>query len=145
MSAILKQKLIDIANGFTKYGLWKGGGSSALSDMTDVTFTDLQSNDVLTYNGGEWVNDDNLQTQINTLNSNLIKCKMIESTTNTGGGIHIQNASGISPNKVIAITLVGGNLEIYPVILDNGFVLIKTISGDNYLNSQVTLNVWYIN
>ena len=71
MSAILKQKLIDIANGFTKYGLWKGGGSSALSEMTDVTLTDLQTNDVLTYNGSEWVNDDNLQTQINTLNSNL--------------------------------------------------------------------------
>ena len=63
MSAILKQKLIDIANGFTKYGLWKGGGSggsSALSDMTDVTFTNLQANDVLKYNGSVWVNDDNL-------------------------------------------------------------------------------------
>lgn len=60
MSAILKQKLIDIANGFTKYGLWKGGGSggsSALSDMTDVTFTNLQANDVLKYNGSVWIND----------------------------------------------------------------------------------------
>ena len=63
MSAILKQKLIDIANGFTKYGLWKGGGSggsSALSELTDVTLTDLQANDVLKYNGNVWVNDDNL-------------------------------------------------------------------------------------
>ena len=63
MSAILKQKLIDIANGFTKYGLWKGGGSggsSALSDMTDVKFTNLQSNDVLKYNGSVWINDNNL-------------------------------------------------------------------------------------
>ena len=63
MSVILKQKLIDIANGFTKYGLWKGGGSggsSALSEMTDVTFTNLQANDVLKYNGSVWVNDDNL-------------------------------------------------------------------------------------
>lgn len=63
MSSMLKQKLIDIANGFTKYGLWKGGGSggsSALSEMTDVTFTDLQANDVLKYNGSVWVNDDNL-------------------------------------------------------------------------------------
>ena len=63
MSAILKQKLIDIANGFTKYGLWKGGGSggsSALSEMTDVTFTDLQSNDILKYNGSDWVNGSNL-------------------------------------------------------------------------------------
>ena len=63
MSAILKQKLIDIANGFTKYGLWKGGGSgvsSALSDMTDVSFTNLQTNDILKYNGSVWINDDNL-------------------------------------------------------------------------------------
>lgn len=63
MSAILKQKLIDIANGFTKYGLWKGGGSggsSALSDMTDVTFTNLQANDVLKYNGSVWINENNL-------------------------------------------------------------------------------------
>ena len=63
MSAILKQKLIDIANGFTKYGLWKGGGSggsSALSEMTDVTFTDLQTNDILKYNGSVWVNGNNL-------------------------------------------------------------------------------------
>lgn len=66
MSAILKQKLIDIANGFTKYGLWKGGsgGSSSLSEMIDVTLTNLQANDFLKYNGSVWVNDD-------TLNSNL--------------------------------------------------------------------------
>ena len=70
MSAILKQKLIDIANGFTKYGLWKSG-SSSLSEMNDVTFNNLQANDVLIYNGSEWINDDNLQTQIDTLNSNL--------------------------------------------------------------------------
>lgn len=70
MSAMLKQKLIDIANGFTKYGLWKGG-SKTLSELNDVTLTNLQKNDVLTYNGSEWVNDDNLQNQIDTLNSNL--------------------------------------------------------------------------
>ena len=71
MSAMLKQKLIDIANGFTKYGLWKGGGSSNLSELDDVALTNLQTNDVLTYNGSVWVNDDNLQKQIDTLNSNL--------------------------------------------------------------------------
>ena len=63
MSAILKQKLIDIANGFTKYGLWKGGGSSgssSLSEMSDVTFTNLQANEILKYNGSVWINDYNL-------------------------------------------------------------------------------------
>ena len=63
MSAILKQKLIDIANGFTKYGLWKGGGSggsSALSDMTDVSFSNLKENNILKYNGSMWMNSDNL-------------------------------------------------------------------------------------
>ena len=63
MSAILKQKLIDIANGFTKYGLWKGGGSggsSTLSELTDVTLSNLQANDILKYNGSVWVNDNHL-------------------------------------------------------------------------------------
>lgn len=63
MSAILKQKLIDIANGFTKYGLWKGGGSggsSTLADMTDVSFSNLKENDLLKYNGSVWVNGNNL-------------------------------------------------------------------------------------
>ena len=63
MSAILKQRLIDIANGFTKYGLWKGGGSggsSSLADMTDVSFSNLKENDALKYNGSVWVNGDDL-------------------------------------------------------------------------------------
>ena len=59
----LKQVATDMANAFTRFGLWKGGGSggsSALSEMTDVTFTDLQKNDVLIYNGSVWVNGNNL-------------------------------------------------------------------------------------
>ena len=59
----LKQVAINMADAFTRFGLWKGGGSggsSALSDMTDVTFTDLQANDVLKYNGSVWVNGDDL-------------------------------------------------------------------------------------
>ena len=83
MSAILKQKLIDIANGFTKYGLWKGGGSGALSEMTDVTLTNLQANDILKYNGSVWVNDDNLQKQIDTLNSNFENKSSFKNLSNT--------------------------------------------------------------
>lgn len=59
----LKQVAINMADAFTRFGLWKGGGSggsSALSKMTDVTFTDLQANDILKYNGSVWINDDNL-------------------------------------------------------------------------------------
>ena len=59
----LKQVATNMADAFTRFGLWKGGGSggsSALSEMTDVTFTNLQANDVLKYNGSVWVNDDNL-------------------------------------------------------------------------------------
>lgn len=81
---------------------------------------------------------------LNNANSNLVKHKMLVGITNGGGGINIQNISGVSLDKVIAITLVGGNLEIYPVILDNGFVVIKTNAGANYINSNVTFNLWYI-
>ena len=57
----LKQVATNMADAFTRFGLWKGGGGSgALSEMTDVTFTNLQANNVLKYNGSVWVNDDNL-------------------------------------------------------------------------------------
>ena len=56
----LKQVATNMADAFTRFGLWKGGGSGTLSEMTDVTFTDLQENDILKYNGSVWVNDDNL-------------------------------------------------------------------------------------
>lgn len=59
----LKQVAKNMADAFTRYGLWKSGGSggsSALSEMTDVTFTNLQPNDILKYNGNVWVNDKNL-------------------------------------------------------------------------------------
>ena len=101
MSAMLKQKLIDIANGFTKYGLWKGG-SETLSDLNDVTLTNLQKNDVLTYNGSEWVNDDNLQTQINTLNSNLVNidAELLNYTDVTGHkNSFVNNGSAFSYSK----------------------------------------------
>ena len=59
----LKQVATNMADAFTRFELWKGGGSggsSALSEMTDVTFTDLQANDILKYNGSVWVNGDDL-------------------------------------------------------------------------------------
>ena len=87
---------------------------------------------------------DKINGNLVKINSNLVKCKRIAATTNTGGGINIQDISGVSRDKVIAITLVGGNLEIYPVILDNGFVVIKTNTGSNYIDSNVTFNLWYI-
>ena len=100
MSAILKQKLIDIANGFTKYGLWKGG-SSKLSELDDVTLTNLQSNDVLTYNGSVWVNDDNLQKQIDTLNSNLANLINGFSNVNINGTI-----SYMQIGKLVIVRLI---------------------------------------
>lgn len=59
----LKQVAKNMADAFTRYGLWKGGGSggsSALADMTDVSFSNLKENDLLKYNGSIWVNSDNI-------------------------------------------------------------------------------------
>ena len=112
MSAILKQKLIDIANGFTKYGLWKGGGSRALSEMTDVTFTDLQTNDVLTYNGSKWVNDDNLQTQIDTLNNNFSESiKVTDSSGNVYGTLIIETCG-----KIAQVTFMSDNAQTQGIV-----------------------------
>ena len=112
MSAILKQKLIDIANGFTKYGLWKDTGSSNLSELTDVTLSNLQTNDVLTYNGSVWVNDDNLQTQINTLNSNLTLLNKHECTLLAGENIEIY----FNPGNYFEITVFGAATRMCKII-----------------------------
>ena len=114
MSAMLKQKLIDIANGFTKYGLWKGG--SNLSELDDVTLTNLQTNDVLTYNGSEWVNDDNLQTQINTLNSNLCLIDISQYITIKNGeedDIYVQIDSIDSLEAPVQERIIIGKIKLF--------------------------------
>ena len=136
MSAILKQKLIDIANGFTKYGLWKGGGSSALSEMTDVTFTNLKENDVLKYNGSKWINDDNLQTQINTLSSNLYEKieKIFEGKAESN---FATEKSILYYSAVVFITSIG---MYYLKPKDNEYLY----NCDNYvrIGSTVNLNIY---
>ena len=121
MSAILKQKLIDIANGFTKYGLWKGGGSggsSALSDMTDVTFTDLQANNILKYNGSVWVNGDNLHEYSTEekivgkwLDGRNVYEKTLEITSFTNGDSLVDH--GIENIDVITSRVVDGYYLVF--------------------------------
>ena len=48
MSSILKQRLIDIANGFTKYGLWKGGTGITVDSALSTTSTNPVQNKVVT-------------------------------------------------------------------------------------------------
>lgn len=159
MSAILKQKLIDIANGFTKYGLWKGGGSSALSDMTDVSFTNLQTNDVLTYNGSVWVNDDNLH-EYST--EEKVVGKWIDGKTiyekviiidNPTSGVDVLYSHSISNfNHVININVVyitnGGIEYSEPIYLNSNYArscaidstkLYITTKGGNYTQLYVTI------
>ena len=135
MSAILKQKLIDIANGFTKYNLWKGGGSggsSALSDMTDVTFMDLQANNILKYNGSVWINDDNLHeysTKEKVVGKWIDGKPLYEKTVYFGSGMLSNKASvsfeGMNIDKIMAISgtfedTLEGQMSI-PVSLDGTF------------------------
>ena len=137
MSAMLKQKLIDIANGFTKYGLWKGGGSETLSELNDVTLTNLQKNDVLTYNGSEWVNDDNLQNQIDTLNSNLGNiCNNFKSYEELTKDIDIL----ITRNGIITFTLIFGTSTYSGyTFLVNSFIMLADANLDvASQNRQVT-------
>ena len=121
MSAILKQKLIDIANGFTKYGLWKGGGSggsSALSEMTDVTFTDLQANNILKYNGSVCINGNNLHEYSTEekivgkwIDSRNVYEKTLEITSFTRGDLLVNH--GIENIDVSTAIIVGGYYLVF--------------------------------
>lgn len=54
---ILKKAAQDIANAFTKWNLWEGGGgSSALAELSDVEITTPQVDDVLKFDGSKWIN-----------------------------------------------------------------------------------------
>ena len=73
MSAILKQKLIDIANGFTKYGLWKGSTEITVDSELSTTSTNPVQNKVITsaLNGKSNTNhthDDRYYTKTETNN-----------------------------------------------------------------------------
>lgn len=129
MSAILKQKLIDIANGFTKYGLWKGGGSSNLSELDDVTLTNLKTNDVLTYNGSVWVNDD-------TLNSNLNNKNKTFTLANTEANGSITLLDDFRNYNFLDVLLVGNYIEFISSIyiptelIDDGFKIFPSYTSD---------------
>ena len=150
---ILKQVAINMADAFTRFGLWKGGGSggsSALSEMTDVTFTNLQANDILKYNGSVWVNDDNLQKQIDTLKINIQYGKMPLMTTGTTkyteGGMNIYKSEIYtinfdrafkSDNIFIVMSENGGNPSRfyqyrYITVTKNGFVAQLFANYPNY-------------
>lgn len=132
MSAILKQKLIDIANGFTKYGLWKGGGSggsSSLADMTDVSFSNLKENDLLKYNGSVWINSANLHeysTEEKIVGKWINGKPLYEKTVYFGSGTISNRASvsfeNMNIDKIMVISgtfedTIDGELSI-PVSLD---------------------------
>lgn len=135
MSTMLKQKLIDIANGFTKYGLWKGGGSggsSALSDMTDVTLSNLQANNILKYNGSVWVNDKILH-EYST--EEKIVGKWID-----GKPIY---------EKVISFPLSGSGSLSYPHNIENlkniHFISMLHNTTENGIKTTRTYAPWYNN
>ena len=142
MSAMLKQKLIDIANGFTKYGLWKGGGSSNLSELDDVALTNLQTNDVLTYNGSVWVNDDNLQKQIDTLNSNLNSVLHPSSIILLGSLKAGQNIN-IDLTQYTYVLLMGVEVKIIPVailtVITYFSVDMSRVASSSYFSHQFVI------
>ena len=138
MSAILKQKLIDIANGFTKYGLWKGGGIN-LSELDDVTLTNLQSNDVLTYNGSVWVNS----------NFNNYEIKILISTEITSNvGTFLFNYTNELSNGGIFLFAYTANsnywCKLYGFSNGNCMLGIADYNNQNSANTQHTVYSYWL-
>ena len=93
MSAILKQNAVDIANGLTKYGLWKGGVSKADLDAAKREVL-ASAEDYTEFITGYDASKGTIQPQIDTLHSNLrniIKSFDYSGTTNINGAMLIDN------------------------------------------------------
>ena len=131
----LKQVATNMADAFTRFGLWKGGGSggsSALSEMTDVTFTNLQANDVLKYNGSVWVNGSDLH-EYST--EEKVVGKWID-----GKPIY---------EKVISFSLSGNGSLSYPHNIENlkniHFISMLHSNTENGIKTTRTYVPWYNN
>lgn len=127
----LKQVAINMADAFTRFGLWKGGGSggsSALADMTDVSFSNLKENDVLKYNGSIWVNSDNLHKYSTEekivgkwIDGRNIYRKVIEYTVNLPSNTWVEIPEEIGNKQMIfsACGLGPASAGIYVPLISN--------------------------
>lgn len=150
----LKQVAINMADAFTRFGLWKeggSGGSSSLSELTDVTLSNLQANDVLKYNGSVWINDDNLQKQIDTLNSNFnnYEIKILTSTETTSNvGTFSFNYTNELPNGGILLLVYTANsnywCKLYGLSNGNCILGIADFNNQNSANIQHTVYSYWL-
>lgn len=140
----LKQVAVDMANAFTRFGLWKGGGSggsSALADMSDVSFSNLKENDVLKYNGSIWINSDNLH-ECST--EEKVVGKWIDGKPIYQKSYFIQNTVVLNTNWV-SIIQISENVKnlVYSMIYDpnyyNNMYLIRYREG--YLEGFAPLTI----
>ena len=69
-----------------------GGGSSTLAGLTDVTISNLQTNEILKYNGSAWVNDTD--------------------ATGGGGGGSITMAIGVRVGTAVTFAFSGSSFNV---------------------------------
>lgn len=148
----LKQVAKNMADAFTRYGLWKGGGSggsSALSEMTDVTFTNLQANNILKYNGSVWVNDNDLHeysTEEKVVGKWIDGKAIYEKVINSG---YLMNSGTISINvsslnidsfiQLRGMTFTDDKTQFRPITLgtsDNNAIRI------DFANNNIRIITW---
>ena len=114
MSAILKQKLIDIANGFTKYGLWKWGTEITVDSALSTTSTNPVQNKVVT----------------TAINKKQDKLKTIDIN------IKLKNYSFIKNN-----TFYYSNVPISDLIGSYSLILSATITWWSYLTNTIVIHL----
>lgn len=138
MSAMLKQKLIDIANGFTKYGLWKGGSEITVDSELSTTSTNPVQNKVVTEN-------------INTLkrNFNNYEIKILTSTETTSNvGTFSFNYTNELPNGGILLLFYTANsnywCRLYGFSDGNCVLGIADYNMQNSANTQHTVYSYWL-
>ena len=124
MSAMLKQKLIDIATGFTKYGLWKGGTEITVDSKLSTTSMNPVQNKVITaaLNGKQ--DKIIIDSELSTTSTNPVQNKVVTGAINAIESdllkCHINGNSNIeilyykwSGNLVAGHTVLIGSFEEY--------------------------------
>lgn len=155
MAKILKQVAKDMADAFTRWNLWKGGGggSTTLADLTDIELSNLQNDDILKYDNtlqkwrnsvlnyaniysevelviGEWIDGKPLYRKVITIDTFTIR--------NTATSVYITNTN--LSNDCIIRRMSGGACRnasdgYYPFNYfhdTNQYLFIKQVTLNNF-------------
>jgi hypothetical protein len=128
---------------------WVGVGNNALTSLSDVTITSPANNNVVQYNGSQWINRTLAQADIQPASTTTSTARSAISVTDTGGdgALSYNNSTGVltytgpSPTEVRAHLSASGDLVYNAATGTFSVVTYKTSNFNTDFAARTTDNL----